>query len=199
MLSFDQFKIHHVFSVAMYAHFECIYILEFVAGNAMLSKISDCLIYPAPPMLLDGFNSTTLNITYPLTLTCIFYGDPVPTVEWYFQGEQQSEAVQIHTGNGMDIFIVADEGGPGSGESGDTNLNGGLLITSTLSLAHVGIENEGVYVCNATNGVPNFIGSVTSHNSTIKVQGNNIAKNLLPIIMHNDIIISVLLIQFLLK
>ena len=62
-------------------------------------------------MLLNKFNITTLNITNitdPLTLTCIFYGDPVPTVEWYFQGEQQSETVQNNTGNGTDIFIVAD-------------------------------------------------------------------------------------------
>ena len=154
-------------------------------------------------MLLDGFNNTTLNITDPLTLTCIFYGDPVPTVEWYFTGEQQSEPVQINTGNGTNIFIVADGGVPGSGGSGDTSLNGGLLvnplIASTLLIAHVGIENEGVYACNATNGVPNFIGSVSSHNSTIKVQGKIVAKYLLSIIMHNCILISVLLMQFLLK
>ena len=106
-------------------------------------------------------------------MTCVFYGDPVPTVGWYFQGEQQFQPVPINTGNGTEILVGPDEGGVGSGGSG--NQDGDLLVnpfvTSTLSIAQLGVEDGGLYVCNATNGVLNFIGSITSHNSTVKVQG----------------------------
>ena len=98
-------------------------------------------------------------------------------MEWYFQGEQQSEAVPITIGNGTDILLGPDGGGLGSGGSGDISEEDYLLttlsITSTVVIAQVTVENEGTYICNATNGVSNLIGSVTSHNSTVDVQGNS--------------------------
>ena len=96
-------------------------------------------------------------------------------VEWYFQGQQQFQAVPISIGNGTDISLGLDGGGPGSGGSGDMyqeeHLLSTLSISSTIVIAHLTVENEGTYICNATNGVPNLIGSVTSHNSTVTVQG----------------------------
>ena len=155
----------------------------------------------APPLLLVGFNTTIINGTDPLRLTCIFSGNPLPTVEWYFQGEQQSEAMLINIGNGTDILL-----GPGGQEfglegSGDTYEKEHLLtpfsITSTIVIAHVTVGNEGIYICNATNGVPNLIGSVTSHTSTVKVQGNYSNCHILLCI--NQDIIPFLTMQFHLK
>ena len=130
----------------------------------------------APPQLLVGFNTTVVNVTDPLRLTCIFSADPLPTVEWYFQNEQQSEAVLIDIGNGTDILLGPDGQELGLEGSGDTYEEEHLLtpfsITSTIVIAYVTVGNEGMYICNATNGVPNLIGSVTSHTSTVTVQGN---------------------------
>ena len=82
----------------------------------------------------------------------------------------------VDIGNGTDIFLRFDEGGSGSGGNEDIHEEADLLaqysITSTVVIAEVTVENEGTYICNATNGVPNLIGSVNSHTSTVKVQGN---------------------------
>ena len=130
----------------------------------------------APPLLLVGFNTTIINVTDPLRLTCIFSADPLPTVEWYFQGEQQSEAVLIDIGNGTDSLLEHDGEQLGLEGSGDAYEEEHLLtpfsISSTIVIAHVTVGNGGTYICNATNGVPNLIGSTTSHISTVKVQGN---------------------------
>ena len=144
-------------------------------------------MYTDPPLLLDGFNATIKNVTDPLRLTCVFSADPLPMVEWYFQGEQQSEPINIvngthmffgppfNTGNGTDIFHGPDEEGLEPGGNEDVYEEADLLtessLASTLVIAQVTVENEGTYICNATNGVPNLIGSITSHNSTVKVQG----------------------------
>ena len=145
-------------------------------------------ICAAPPLFLDGFNATIKNLSDTLRLACVFAADPLPTVEWYFQSEHQAQPVPVDIGNGTDVFLRLNEGGSGSGsgsESGSGSGSGGndtyeeadLLaeccsITSTVVIAQVTVKNEGTYICSATNGVPNLIGSVTSHNSTVKVQGN---------------------------
>ena len=130
----------------------------------------------APPLLLDGFNATIKNLSNTLRLTCVFSANPLPTVEWYFQSQHQAPPVPVDTGNGTDIFLGPGEEGPGSGGNEDIHEEADLLaqysITSTVVIAEVTVENEGTYICNATNGVPNLVGSVTSHNSTVKVQGN---------------------------
>ena len=157
-----------------------------------------------PPQLLFGFNPTIINVTDSLRLTCSFSADPLPTIEWYFQGEQQSEAVLINihvgSGSGVDILLGPDGEELGLEGSGDTN-EGNLLtpfsITSTIVVAHVTVGNEGTYICNATNGVPNLIGSVTSHISTVTVQGNY--SNCHIWLCVNQDVIPFLIMQFLLK
>ena len=143
-------------------------------------------VYAAPPLFLEGFNAIIKNVSDTLRLTCVFAGDPLPIVEWYFHSEHQAQPVPVDIGNGTDIFLRFDEGGSGSGSGfgsgsgsgeNDTYEEADLLdkccsITSTVVIAQVTVENEGTYICSATNGVPNLIGSVTSHNSTVKVQGN---------------------------
>ena len=155
-----------------------------------------------PPQLLFGFNPTIINVTDQLRLTCIFSADPLPTVEWYFQCEQQSEAVllNIHvgSGSGMDILLGLDEeefGLEGSGDTNEEHLLTPFSITSTIVIDHVTVGNEGTYICNATNGVPNLIGSVTSHNSTVKVQGDYCH---ILLCINQDVILF-LIMQFLLK
>ena len=133
-------------------------------------------ICAAPPLFLDGFNATIKNLGDTLKLTCVFSADPLPTVEWYFQSQHQAQPMPVDVGNGTDIFLRFDEGGSGSGGN-DTYEEADLLaeccsFTSMVVIAQITVENEGTYICNATNGVPNLIGSVTSHNSTVKVQGN---------------------------
>ena len=154
-----------------------------------------------PPQLLFGFNTTIINVTDQLRLTCIFSADPLPTVEWYFQGEQQSEAVLIDIGNGTDILLGPDGQQLGLEGSGDSYEEEHLLtpfsITSTIVIAHVTVGNEGTYICNATNEVPNLIGSVISHISTLKVQGNY--SNCHILLCTNQDIIPFLVIQFPLK
>ena len=120
-------------------------------------------MYTVPPLLLEGFNATIKNATDTLRLTCVFSADPLPMVEWYFQGEQQSEPVPINIGNGTDILLGPDE------EEVDSLTE--FVISSTVVISQVTVNNEGTYICNATNGVPNLIGSITSNNSTLKVQG----------------------------
>ena len=126
----------------------------------------------APPLLRVGFNATVINTTDDLRLTCIFSGNPLPMIEWYFKGEQLPEATTIIVENRTGIFLGSEEEGIGSGESQSMYEEEYLLeTTSTLVIPQVTIENEGTYICNATNGVPNLIGSVTSHNSVVDVQG----------------------------
>ena len=125
-------------------------------------------------------------------------------MEWYFQGEQQSEAVLINTyvgsGSGMDIILGPDGeelGLEGSGNINEEHLLTPFSIISTIVIAHVTVGHEGTYICNATNGVPNLIGLVNSHTSTVKVQGNYSNCHILLCI--NQDIIPFLTMQFLLK
>ena len=97
----------------------------------------------------------TKNQSDTVQLSCTFSGQPVPQVTW---SRSQNNADKEELDNRTNKITVTSS-------SNDTT------VVSTLKINDIQKTDEGKYICNASNGIPNLIQSQEYNKAFITVQG----------------------------
>ena len=97
----------------------------------------------------------TKNQSDTVQLSCTFSGQPVPQVTW---SRSQNNVDEEELDNRTNKITVTSS-------SNDTT------VVSTLKINDVQKTDEGNYICNASNGIPNLIQSQEYNKAFITVQG----------------------------
>ena len=86
------------------------------------------------------------NETNPVTFSCQATGDPVPVINWYFNGAM----INVSDANKYNI----------------SNSLNGIVVSSSLTVMNAQSSNAGIYTCEAEN----FIRTVSS-SGTLTING----------------------------
>ena len=97
----------------------------------------------------------TKNQSDTVQLSCIFSGQPVPQVTW---SRSQNNADKEELDNRTNKITV-------------TSSINDTTVVSTLKINNIEKTDEGNYICNASNGIPNLIQSQEYNKAFITVQG----------------------------
>ena len=110
-----------------------------------------CYYSVVPPVLVESVLNLTMTITDNATLICVFEGFPKPLINWYHNGVMISNDSELIN------------------ETESVNIEGLVTASSYLRLSQISLENEGEYVCVATE---NIFGNSDFSTGRLTVQGN---------------------------
>ena len=97
----------------------------------------------------------TKNQSDTVQLSCVFSGQPVPQVTW---SRSQNNVDKEELDNRTNKITV-------------TSSINDTTVVSTLKINDIEKTDEGNYICNASNGIPNLIQSQEYNKAFITVQG----------------------------
>ena len=122
--------------------------MKFSYSVANIFKI--CFTHLVPAKVISDAEIFLKNETNPVTFSCQATGEPVPTINWYFNG------IMINTSNTSKYNI--------------SNSISGKMVTSVITIVSVQSADGGTYTCHAVN----IIGSDES-TGILRIHGKCVA------------------------
>ena len=104
---------------------------------------------------MGGFGDTIKNLSSTLKLSCLFWGNPLPQIQWYKRANSTGEEQQLSNYGRITI-------------SHEVNETGNF---SELQISDLHKSDEGIYTCMATNNVENLIGAVDNAEGFVTIYG----------------------------
>ena len=107
------------------------------------------VVFPTIIFPQDGF-FFYVNVTFDITITCIAFGRPAPTI-WFYFNDMLLERTDGVMGIGNDIPSRVQVGNHSTPDLGD---NGTYVVTRSLTLFRVRDEPLTGFKCKAINNIP---------------------------------------------